>query len=236
MNNLINVSFRSFLILVILFFITKLLGKKQISQLSLFDYAVGISIGSIAADISLDIEKNLLAGIISLLIYGLMAYIISKVTIKNIYLRRFFIGVPTVLVENSKIIESGLKKVKLDVNELLAEARIQGYFNLDEINYAIMEINGNISFLPKEKEKSTTKKDMNINCNENSLTANVIIDGKLLENNLKSINKDKTWIDHELKLQGYKDYKNILLATIDNNEKLIIYKKNVKPNKNTILE
>lgn len=236
MENLISIGYRSFLILIILFFITKMLGKKQISQLSFFDYVVGISIGSIAADISLDLEKNLLAGIISLFIYGLLAYIISKLTMKSILLRRFFTGVPTVLVENSKIIESGLKKSKIDVNELLAEARIQGYFNLDEINYAIMEINGNISFLPKEIDKPTTKKDMKIKCDNSSLTANVIIDGKILENNLKSISKDKKWLDHELKVQGYNNYKDILLATVDDKEKVIIYEKNIKPNKNTVLE
>lgn len=236
MSNFLNICFRTILVLVILFFITKMMGKKQISELNFFDYVVGITIGSIAADISLDIEKNMIAGIAALFIYGFISYIISFISIKSILARRFFIGVPTVLVEKGKIIESGLKKSKIDVNDLLMEARENGYFNLDEIDYALMEVNGNISFLPKEKEKPVTKKDMKIKCSNEGLTVNAIIDSKYMVNNMKAINKDTEWLDHELKVNGYDNYDNILLATIDNNYKVTIYEKNVKPDKNTVLE
>lgn len=236
MSDFLNICFRTILVLIILFFITKMMGKKQISELNFFDYVVGITIGSIAADISLDIEKNMIAGIAALFIYGFISYIISFVSIKSILARRFFIGVPTVLVEKGKIIESGLKKSKIDVNDLLMEARENGYFNLDEIDYALMEVNGNISFLPKEKEKPVTKRDMKIKCSNEGLTVNGIIDGKYMVNNMTAINKDKEWLDHELKVNGYDNYDNILLATIDNNYKVTIYEKNVKPDKNTVLE
>ncbi len=236
MSDFLNICFRTILVLVILFFITKMMGKKQISELNFFDYVVGITIGSIAADISLDIEKDMIAGIAALFIYGFISYIISFVSIKSILARRFFIGVPTVLVEKGKIIESGLKKSKIDVNDLLMEARENGYFNLDEIDYALMEVNGNISFLPKEKEKPVTKKDMKIKCSNEGLTVNGIIDGMYMVNNMTAINKDKEWLDHELKVNGYDNYDNILLATIDNNYKVTIYEKNVKPDKNTVLE
>ena len=113
---------------------------------------------------------------------------------------------------------------------------LTGNFNLDEIDYALMEVNGNISFLPKEKEKPVTKKDMKIKCNNEGLTVNAIIDSKYMANNMKAINKDKEWLDHELKVNGYDNYDNILLATIDNNYKVTIYEKNVKPDKNTVLE
>lgn len=236
MSDFLNICFRTILVLVILFFITKMMGKKQISELNFFDYIVGITIGSIAADISLDIEKDMLAGIAALFIYGGISYIISLVSMKSILARRFFIGVPTVLVEKGKIIESGLKKAKIDVNDLLMEARENGYFNLDEIDYALMEVNGNISFLPKEKEKPATKKDMKIKCSNEGLTVNGIIDGMYMANNMTAINRDKEWLDHELKVNGYDNYDNILLATIDNNYKVTIYEKNVKPDKNTVLE
>lgn len=236
MENLFGICYRTVIVLVFLFFVTKMIGKKQISQLSLFDYIVGITIGSIAADISLDLEKNLIAGLISLFIFCFAAYLISIITSKSIKARRFFTGVPTVLVENGEIIESGLRKTKIDTNELLAEARIAGYFDLSEIDYAIMEINGSISFMPKEKEKPATKKDMKIKSDKSGLIANVIIDGNYMENNMKAINKDKKWLDHEMKIQGYENYDDILLATVDSNDKLTVYKKNVKPDKNTVLE
>lgn len=234
--NILDVSYRSITTLIILFFITKMLGKKQISQLSLFDYVVGITIGNIAADISIDTQKSMLDGIISLFIYGFTSLFISFVTRKSIILRRFFIGVPTVLVENSKIIESGLSKCKIDVNELLAEARNSGYFDLTEINYAIMETDGKISFLPFEWAKPSNKKDLKIKTSDNSLVTNLIIDGHVLDNNLKSINKDREWLLHELKVNGYNDIYEVLLATYDNKNKFTIYKKNIKPEKNTVLE
>lgn len=236
MNECINIAFRTIVMAIIIFFLTKLLGKKQISQLSFFDYIVGITIGSTVADISLDIEKNFMGGIVSLVIFVMIAYFISIITMKSITARRFLTGVPTILVEKGKIIESGLKKSKLDVNELLAEARIAGYFDLEEIDYAFMEINGAISFLPKEKYKPVTKRDMKIKVDKSGLTVNGIIDGVYMENNMKAINKDKQWLDHELKVQGYENYDNILLATIDINYKITVYEKGVKPIKNTVLE
>lgn len=236
MDNILNICLRTIVVLIFLFFVTKMIGKKQISQLSLFDYIVGITIGSIAADISLDLEKSLTAGLVSLFIFCFISYLITKITSNSIKARRFFTGVPTILVENSKIIESGLNKVKLDINELLAEARIAGYFDLSEINYAIMEINGNISFLPKEGERPATKKDMKIKTDKGGLTANVVIDEEYMENNMKAIDKDRKWLEHEMKVQGYENYEGILLATVDSNEKLTIYRKNVKPDKNTVLE
>lgn len=234
--NILDVSYRSLVTIIILFFITKMLGKKQISQLSLFDYVVGITIGNIAGDISLDIEKNILDGIVSLFIYGFASLLISYITRKSIVLRRFFIGVPTVLVENGKIIESGLTKCKIDVNELLAEARNSGYFDLTEINYAIMETDGKISFLLYEWAKPSNKKDLKIKTSDNSLVTNLIIDGQILNNNLININKDKEWLLHELKVNGYNDIDDVLLVTYDNKNKFTIYKKNIKPEKNTVLE
>lgn len=236
MNDILNICFRTIVVLITLFFIGKLIGKKQVSQLNLFDYIVGITIGSIAADISLDLEKDLIAGLFSLGLFGFSAYFISLLTMKSIVARRFFTGVPTVLVENSKIIESGLKKSKIDINDLLAEARVAGYFNLDEINYAIMEINGSISFLPKNMEKPATKKDMKIKDEKDGLTANVVIDGNYMPNNMIALGKDEKWLKHELRVKGYDDYDDILLVTVDSNYKVIVYEKNVKPDKNTVLE
>ena len=234
--NILDGSYRSLITLVILFFITKMLGKKQISQLSFFDYVVGITIGNIAADISINIQKRMIDGIISLFIYGFVSLFISFITRKSIILRRFFIGVPTLLVENGKIIESGLSKCKIDVNELLAEARTSGYFDLTEVNYAIMETDGNISFLPFEWAKPSNKRDLKIKTGYNSIIANLIIDGQILDNNLKNINKDREWLIHELKVNGYNGIDDVLLATYDNKNKFTIYRKNIEPKKNTVLE
>lgn len=236
MDDLFNVSLRTVFILVVLFILTKLMGKKQVSQLNNFDYIIGITIGSIAADISLDIEKNLLSGLISLGIYALFSIIISYVTMHSIKLRRYIIGVPTILIENNKIIESGLKKSKIDVNALLAESRGAGYFKLEDIEYAVMETNGKISFMPKDSVSPVLKKDISTKIEKSSLVANVIIDSKVLDKNLSDMNKDKKWLDSNLKVLGYNNYDNIMLATLDINDKLKVYRKDVKSKKSSVLE
>lgn len=217
---------RTLLILIILFILTKIMGKKQVSQMNIFDYLIGITIGSIAADISLDIEKNILAGTLSLVIYGISGILVTYLSLKSIRLRKIFSGVPTILIEKGKIIENNLRKEGIDINDLQEEARQSGYFDLSKINYAILETTGKISFLPFTKELPVTKKDMKLKTLSESLCANIIIDGNLLEKNLINMKKDKDWLNKELKKKGYKDYQNILLLTLDNNDNIVIYNKN----------
>lgn len=206
------------------------MGKKQVSQMNIYDYLVGITIGSIAADISLDIEKSAISGIVSLAIYSLSGVLVTYLTIKNIRFRRFFCGVPTILIENGKIIEKNLFKEGIDINDLQEEARQSGYFELNKVNYAVLETTGKISFLAHAKEEPVTKKDMQIKAKDESLCANIIIDGTLLEDNLKNMKKDQKWLAKELKNRGYKDYKNILLFTLDNQGTITIYDKNITSN------
>lgn len=231
----IEIVIRSILSLTSLFFITKLLGKKQVSQLSLFDYVIGISIGNLAAEMSINIEINYLHGLLSMITFGLIAFFISYITMKSIYLRRFFIGVPTLLIQNGKILEKNLKNVKFDVNDLLEECRSAGYFDLNEIEYAVMEVNGTLSVLPKSENKPVTLKDMNLKSNKSSLCANIVIDGHVMKNNLKNMNKEESWLEKELKVKGVK-LENILLATLDNQEKLTIYRRNEDIEVQNVLE
>ena len=231
-----SVFIRSIVTIVVLFLLAKVMGKKQISQLNLFDYIVGITIGSVAADISLDLNKSFLDGVICMLVFGLTGALVSYVTLKSIKLRRFFTGTPSIIIENGKIIEEGLKKVKFDINDLMEELRGAGYFNIDEVAYAVMETNGKISFLPKDEEKPVTKKDMDLKIIPSSLVANIIIDGKIMMNNLKAMNKYEKWLSHELKVLGYKDLDEILLATLDSNDKIMVYKKGISAKYDTIFE
>lgn len=231
MSETLNVIYRTVLVLVILFILTKKMGKKQVNQMNIFDYTIGITIGSIAADISLDIDKDLVSGLVCLILYGIFSILIAYLTTKNISARRFFNGVPTVLIDNGKIIEKNLKKEGIDVNDLEEEARQNNYFDLSKINYAVLETSGKISFLPYSKYDIITKEDMKIKIKDEELVCNAIIDTKILENNLKEINKDKNWLDKELNKLGYKDYDKILLATIDNNNKVTVYEKNIETNK-----
>ena len=188
---LLDVTIRALLSLATLFFITKLLGKKQVSQLSLFDYVIGISIGNFAAEMTINLESQELNGIVAVIIFGLVAYLVSYITMKSIKLRRFFMGTPTMLIQNGKILEKNLKKVKCDINDMLEEVRVKGYFDLSQVEYAIMEVDGQLSILPKSKYRPLTPNDMNIKVNYEGLCANVIIDSKIIKENLKIMNKDE---------------------------------------------
>jgi len=198
------------------------MGKKQVSQMNMYDYIIGITIGSIAADISLDIDKDLTAGIICLLIYCISSIIVSYLSLKSINLRNFFNGKEVPLIYNGKINYNNMSKNKITINTLETEARLMGYFNLNEINNAILESNGLISFEPKDK--FTTKKDLGIKEKSKGLVYNLIIDGNIIKENLENTNKTEKWLFKELKIHG-KKLENIILLTIDECDKVNIYTK-----------
>ena len=231
-----DVAIRSIISLIVLFVITKLLGKKQVSQLSVFDYVIGISIGNFAAEITTSLDTQFENGILAMLIFGLIAYLVSVLTMKSITLRRFFMGIPTILIDKGKIVEKNLKKVKFDINDLLEQCRMNGYFDLSQIDYAILEVNGIVSIMPKKENQNVTIQDMNLPVQKQGLCANVIIDTKIMIKNLNNFNKNKEWLQKELKIKGYKNTSNILLATLDINEKLTVYEKNVNEQTKDILE
>lgn len=231
-----DVVVRSIISLVTLFLVTKMLGKKQVSQLSLFDYVIGISIGNFAAEMTFNVDSQYMNGIVSVLIFGVVAYLVSIWTMKSIWLRRYFMGTPTVIIQDGKLLETNMKKVHIDVNDLLEECRGNGYFDLNEIEYAIMEANGKLSILPKPEYKPLTVKDMKLKGENQGLCANVVIDGKLMLNNLENMNKDKKWLMHELKIKGYRNVKDILLATLDVNNKVTIYERNKEEKIKDVLE
>ena len=235
-KELLDVTIRAISSLITLFLITKMLGKKQVSQLSLFDYVIGISIGNFAAEMTINLESKEINGIWAVVLFGLFAYLISYLTMKSIVLRRFFMGTPTILIQDGKILECNLRKMKFDINDMLEEIRSAGYFDLSQIEYAVLEPNGDVSILPKPEYRPVTPSDMKIKVNKEGLCCNAIIDGKIMYNNLKNINKDEKWLMNQLKVKGYSDLSKILLATIDVNEKVVIYEGNEKLESKNVLE
>ena len=235
-NSIGPVTYRALISLFTLFIVTKMLGKKQVSELSLFDYVIGISIGNFAAEMTINIESNEFNGIWAVILFGLVAYIVSWLSIKSVKLRRLMMGTPTIIIQDGKILKNNMKKVHLEVNELLEECRIKGYFDISTIAFAIMEVNGDMSFLPKAQYKPITQLDMDITSDKSELLANVIIDGKIMHTNLHLMNKDEQWLDNKLKKEGMDDIKKIILCTLDKNEKVTIYQNNTKVKSLDILE
>ncbi len=234
-TELLNVTLRALISLITLFLVTKMIGKKQVSQLSLFDYVIGISIGNFAAEMTINLESEEIYGIIAVLIFGLVAYIVSILTIKSITLRRFFMGTPTILIQKGKILQKNFIKVRYDINDILEQCRIKGYYDISNIEYAIVEANGELSILPKADYRPSTNIDNKNKVQNDGLCANIIIDGKLMHKNINYVNITEEKILKELKNKNI-DINNILLATYDINNKIKFYEKNKNEKEIKVLE
>ena len=227
---------RSVISLILLFIVTKIIGKKQESELSFFDYVIGISIGNFAAEMIINTDVPFIYGIVALFVFGIMALLVSKVTMKNITLRRILIGKPNILVERGQLLEDNFRKTKYDIHDFLEQCRISGYFDVSQIEYAVVEANGKLSILPKAEYQPVTPKDMSLKVDPVRLVANLIVDGRVMKNALEYMHKDEQWLQKELKVKGYTSYENILLATLDVQEKLIVYEKNLQKQAIDVLE
>ena len=205
------------------------MGKKQISQLTFFDYVVGISIGSIAAALSVEKNISLREGISSMIVWTAFPLILSFIASKSMTARRLLDGTPIILIQNGKILEQNLHKAKFTVNDLLEELRIQGVFNIGDVEFALLETSGKMSVLKKTSRQTVTVSDLNLRSNSQGLCANLIIDGKLMSENIALINKSESWLKNELKERNIFSIADVLLACIDSNGNIYIDLKNQDP-------
>ncbi len=215
---ILSIILVSALSVITLFLLTKLMGNKQVSQLSMFDYIIGISIGSIAAELATELE-NPEHSLTAMLIYGFSAYLVSIITGKSIRLRKFIIGRPLILFDKGKLYRKNLKKARIDLSDFLTHCRNQGYFDLTQIRTAVFEYNGSVSILPVEANRPLEPQDMNIVPTQQEIMVNVILDGNINEKNLSKTGKNKTWLEKQLKKQGFHNVQEVYLGcvnTVDN--------------------
>jgi len=198
------------------------MGNREMSQLSIFDFVTAITIGSIAAEMATNIEE-FMKPLIAMIVYALLSILISFCTCKSIRFRRFLTGKSLILLENGKLYEKNLKKARLDVNEFLTQCRNQGYFNIDNLQAAILEPNGKISFLPLSSQRPVTPKDLNLTPPEEKPLINVVIDGKILVDNLKLTGNNEKWLNNQLYEQGITKLTDVFLATCNDKNNLSVY-------------
>lgn len=212
----------SLLSLALIFAVTKLFGNKQVSQMNLFDYVMGITIGSIAAELSTELE-NPIQPITAIIVYGAVGFIIAIATNKSTALRRWITGKPEILMENNIIHKHLLEKAHVDINEFLAIARQEGYYDISQVETAIIEHTGRISFLPKTQYRPVTPDDLKMPVQKEHRFLNLIQDGLIMENELKALNKDSAWLSAKLKENGFKSEKDVFLMTMDTEENIHFY-------------
>ena len=209
---------------VVLFLAAKVIGRKQIAQLDFFDYITGITIGSIAAEMATELEEPWKA-LTALVIYGGVTLLLSVISNKHQKMRKYLNGTPTILMDHGKLYYENMKKAKLELSEFMVMCRQQGYFDLTDIQTAIFEYNGKLTILPVSSRRPATPEDMNLAPEQELLFTELVMDGRILEDNLKRMGLDITWLNEKLKQQKVSSVKDVFLAVCDRNGKFVVYEK-----------
>ena len=197
---------------VILFLIAKVIGHKQVAQLEFFDYITGITIGSIAAELATTLDKPWWKPTISMLVFGSITVALSIITRRFAKSRKFINGTPTIIMNDGKLYRENMKKAKLELSEFLLLCRQEGYFNLNDIQAAVFEYNGKLSILPISTKRPLNPEDMELNPKPEHIGTEIIMDGRVMGDNLKRKGLNDDWLQKELKKQGYRTAKEIFLG------------------------
>lgn len=208
---------------IVMYFIATLIGHRQISQLGVFDYINGITIGSIAAEMATELEEPWLP-LTAIIVYGVGVWLLSVVNSKRMRLRRILSGTPTILFDDGKLYRENLKKAKLDLSEFMCMCRQLGYFDLSDIQTAVFENTGHLTILPVSKRRPVNPEDLNLSPAPAHILAEVIMDGRVLGGNLHRMGVDEKWLMRQLAAQGYSSPKEVFLGLCDVNKNLMLYK------------
>ncbi|MFJ7748176.1 DUF421 domain-containing protein [Peribacillus sp. NPDC097295] len=221
MPDWLQIVLRSLFFLVVLFLITKWLGKKQISQLSFFEYVTGITIGNVGAELATKVEGNIVHGVLSILVFALAPFLAGLISMKSKIFRDLVEGKATVFIKDGKIMEDNLKKEKYTTDELLWLLRSKDVFDLSTVEFALLEANGDFSVLLKKENQPLTPKDLNMTMPSVKEAQMVIMDGKILDEPLATIGLNRYWLKTELEKLGIL-LENVFLGQANSNGELTV--------------
>ncbi|OAS89528.1 MULTISPECIES: DUF421 domain-containing protein [Metabacillus] len=221
MPDWLDIVVRSLIFVVVLFLITKWLGKKQLSELSFFEYVTGISIGSIGAEVAMGLERNIMNGIIGIIIFAAIPFLAGLLSLKSKTFRDFIEGRATVFIKDGKILEDNLKKEKYTTDELLELLRKRDVFKVADVEFALLEPTGDLSVMLKKENQPLTPKDVNLTVASVKEPQTVIMDGEILDEPLSTIGRSRSWLKTELEKQGA-TIENVFLGQVDSYGQLTI--------------
>lgn len=218
---LFSTIIKGILVYILALVLSKLIGIKIISQMNFFDFVMGVSIGSMIAKIIIDKDHVVFSGVIALIVFSLLTISTSYLNLKS-YIARSIINAKTlILIENGRIIDKNIKKLRITINELMMKLREKDVFNIEDVQFAIMESNGQLSVLIKADKKPITPYDMNIKVKSLSLINDIIIDGKIVDKNLQIVGIDEKWLKSELKKKNINAIEDVFYAGVDQNKKAL---------------
>lgn len=221
--DIFNVILTSLLSVTVLFLLAKIMGHKQIAQMDLFDYIAGITIGSIAAELATELEQPW-KPLIAMVIYGGVTFGFSVITSKWPRLRKYINGTPTVILHNGKLYRKNMKKAKLDLSEFMVMCREAGYFNLSDIQTAVFEYNGKLAILPVSDKRPMIPADNNLMPKQETISAEVIMDGRVMDENLQRMGLGEKWLQKQIEAQGFHSAKEIFLGLCDTDHKVTLFR------------
>ncbi|HSQ89759.1 DUF421 domain-containing protein [Romboutsia sp.] len=216
---MIVVLIRSILLYIVVLIALRIMGKGEIAEMNAFDLVITLLIAEVAA---IPMENNnipIINGIAAVTGLVAMQIIISYITLKNRKIRVFLSGKPSILIDKGKINYKELEKERITIDELLEQLRIDGYFKITDVQYAILETDGNLSILPSPSYVDVPSKKLN------HLPLSLILDGKIIRHNVKLINKNIDWLLETLKSNHIESVEDVLICVIDENDRIFIQKK-----------
>ncbi len=214
MSGWLEVAIRSFTILIGLFFVIRLLGKKQLSEMSFFEYIIGITIGAIAGHLSIDTGIPISYGVASIAIWIFVPFLLNYISLKSKVVRDFSEGTETVFIKDGKIMEDNLKQEHYSADNLLSQLRKKNVFNVADVEFAVLETNGDLSVLLKKEKQPLTSKDLHIPAGIEKEPQTVIMDGHILDESLKNRGLNREWLKTELEKIGV-TIENVYLGQVD---------------------
>ncbi|MDR0269946.1 DUF421 domain-containing protein [Paenibacillus sp.] len=232
MDSIWEYSYRTLLSFAILLLLTRLSGKKQLSQMTFFTYITGIALGNIAGDIIVHKDIPIYAGIIGMGLWTILTIFLEKMSLKSSLLRVIFDGEPAIVIQNGKIQTKAMASSKLNMDDLSMLLREKDIFSIREVDYAILEPHGQLSVLKKQENEYPTKKDMKIPIQKRLyLPTELIVDGKTIEQNLKKLQFDHDWLDQQIKQQGVNSVQEIFFAELQSDGSVYLDKKQEQQNR-----
>jgi uncharacterized membrane protein YcaP (DUF421 family) len=226
MDNLFNFTpLRAIIGFLLLLILTRLLGKKQIGQITLFTYITGIAMGNIAGDMVVHKDITIIDGVSGLVIWAMLTIIVEYISLKSTNARVLLDGEPTIVIKKGQIIKDALKSLRLNIDDLTMLLRINNVFSIKEVEYAIYEPNGQLSVLKNPDTDTPVKKDFNFQTESYKyLPSEIISDGKLVKRNLKELNIDQKWVEQQLLSSGINSIEKVFYAEIQKDGSLYISK------------
>ncbi|MFF2589038.1 DUF421 domain-containing protein [Peribacillus butanolivorans] len=219
MPDWLQVVLRSLFFLIVLFSITKWLGKKQISQLSFFEYVTGITIGNVGAELATKVEGSIVNGVLSILVFALAPFIAGLISLKSKTIRDLVEGKASVFIKDGKVMEDNLKKEKYTTDELLGLLRKKDVFDVADVEFGLLEANGDFSVMLKKQNQPLTAKDLNLAVASVKEAQTVIMDGEILDEPLSTIGLNRNWLKTELDKLGV-TIENVFLGQANSNGEL----------------